>query len=173
MEQSRRYKSMQTSAVAAISIGVLLIVAAVVSGLTIVVALGKGILIHTFSDVRSNVVRIVFEFIIPFIGGIALIICGLKLLRLDREYAHKEVVSDTRKSAARQKEKMLDTFLNAHEKRVMELLKSGNEGALQSDLVVKTGYSKVRMHRILKSLENKGLIRRGRFGITNRVFVNG
>ena len=38
--------------------------------------------------------------------------------------------------------------------------------------MIKSGYSKVKAHRILKSLENKNLIRRGRFGITNKVMLN-
>jgi|GEM_PF-2460693 uncharacterized membrane protein len=169
----RRYKSMQNFALAAISIGVLLILASAVSAVTIVVAFGKGILIHNFSDVRSNVVRIVFSVLIPLIGGIVLIMAGTRILKLDREFDKSEIISSNARSAVLQKEKILDTFLNKDEKTLMELLKSEPEGgALQSDLVIKTGYSKVKMHRILKSLESKGLIKRGRFGITNRVLIS-
>ena len=67
---------------------------------------------------------------------------------------------------------MLRVLLSEDERRIVELVKGRPDGVLQSDLVIKTGYSKVKMHRILKSLENKGLVKRGRFGITNKVIIN-
>jgi len=51
-------------------------------------------------------------------------------------------------------------------------VRSNPKGILQSDLVIKTGYSKVKVHRVLKKLEVNDLIRRGRSGITNKVFIN-
>ena len=41
----------------------------------------------------------------------------------------------------------------------------------QSELVEKTGHTKVKMTRILDKLEAKGLIERRRKGMTNLVFL--
>jgi uncharacterized membrane protein len=115
----------------------------------------------------------VFGVLIPLAGGIVLIMAGFRILKLDREHDKNEIISSSMKSAVQQKEKILDVFLSKDEKTIMELLKKEPDGgALQSDLVIKTGYSKVKMHRILKSLEFKGLVKRGRFGITNKVLIS-
>jgi uncharacterized membrane protein len=172
MEQKAKYKSSQNFATLAVSMGLLLIVVAIISGTSIFVAFGRGILIRTLADVRTNVVRIFFDFLVPMAGGIILVLAGLRLLKMDREIFHKSIKSDSKKKVTEQKEQILNVFLSNDEKKVMELIKNDPDGALQSDLVIKTGYSKVKMHRILKSLENKSLIKRGRFGITNRVLVN-
>lgn len=172
MEQKAKYKSAQNFAIISVSMGILLVVVAIISGTSIFVALGKGILIKTLNDVRTNVVRIFFDFLVPLAGGIVLIMAGLRLLKYDRSLLEKNIVSSNRKRAVQQKEEILSVFLNSDEKKVMELVKNDTDGSLQSDLVIKTGYSKVKMHRILKSLENKGLIKRGRFGITNRVLIS-
>jgi uncharacterized membrane protein len=171
-DQKTKYKSMQNFALFAISLGVLLILVGIVSGASILVAFAKGVLIHTLTDVRNNVIRLVFSFIVPFVGGIVLVIAGVRLLRIDNRTVHREIISRTKKSAMKEKEKMISVFLSGDEKKVMDLVKEQQDGMLQSDLVIKTGYSKVKMHRILKSLENKGLVKRGRFGITNKVIIN-
>ena len=67
---------------------------------------------------------------------------------------------------------MLNVMLNGDERKVLDLIKERPNGALQSELVIKSGFSKVKMHRMLKKLEAKELITRGRFGITNKVFLN-
>jgi len=172
MEQRARHKSSQNLAILAISVGILLIVVSLISGTSIFVALGTGILIKTLADVRTNVVRIFFDLLVPLTGGIVLVVAGRRLLKIDGAMLEKSMVSDSRKKIVQQKEQILEVFLNSDEKKVMELIKHDPDGSLQSDLVIKTGYSKVKMHRILKSLENKGLIKRGRFGITNRVLIN-
>jgi hypothetical protein len=167
----QKYKSMQGFAILAISIGVLLAVVASVLGVSIAIALVKGILINTLTDVRINVLRVVF-YAIAIIGGLILVIAGRKLLKLDNSITYKNVISSGIKKAVQKKEQMINVFLSSDEKVVMDLIKESHKGVLQSDLVIKTGYSKVKMHRILKNLENKQIIRRGRFGITNKVIAN-
>ena len=171
-DQKAKYKSVQSFAIVAISIGVLLVLVGMVSGTSILVAFYKGILIHTLTDVRNNIIRLVFSFIVPFVGGVVLVLAGIRLLKIDNVVRHRDIITKTKKSAEKQKERMIQVFLNSDEKRIMELIKEQPDGFLQSDLVIKTGYSKVKMHRILKSLENKGLVKRGRFGITNKVIIN-
>lgn len=172
MEQKVEYKSVQSFALLAISIGVLLVLAGLIAGANIFVALGDGILIHTLNDVRTNVIRFFFSFLIPLIGGIVLIFSGLKLLNVDRMKLQRSIIAKTKRKVIQQKEHIISVFLTNDEKKVIGLIKEKNDGVLQSDLVIKTGYSKVKMHRILKGLENRGIIKRGRFGITNKVLLS-
>jgi hypothetical protein len=171
MEQAPTYKRFQLFAVCAIVIGVILVLSAFIGGISFVVALGRGIIGRTLKDVRTLVLDIVLEFCVPLVGGIVLIIAALKIMRHEATALDRQINTSTRKRVVKQKEKMLNVFLNDDEKKIVELIKLEKGGALQSDLVIKTGYSKVKMHRILKSLDNKGIVKRGRFGITNKVFV--
>lgn len=166
MEQKAEYKSVQNFALFAISIGVLLVLAGLVGGANIFVAIGDGILIHTL------VIRFFFSFLIPLVGGIVLIFSGLRLLNVDRMTLQRSIVAKTRRRVMQQKEHIISAFLTNDEKKVIALIKERNDGALQSDLVIRTGYSKVKIHRILKGLENRGIIKRGRFGITNKVLLS-
>lgn len=172
MEQKEGIISSQSLAMTAVAFGVLLIVWSLISGTSIFVAFGKGILIHNLNDVRTNIVRVVFDAVVPFIGGVILVVAGRRLMKIDRDLHHKSMVSISRRNVVQHKEHVLRVFLSEDEKRVVALIRMEPEGAVQSDLVIKTGYSKVKVHRILKSLENKEIIRRGRFGITNKVFLN-
>ena len=172
MEQETNINNIQNFALFALAFGVLLTVSAIISGASLLIALGRGILIHTIQDIRANVVRFIFSFIVPLIGGIILIFAGLKLTRIDRHMLKKDMVRSSRRKKARQKEQMLNVFLKGEEKKIMEMLKNEPKGTIQSDIVIRTGYSKVKVHRLLKSLEAKGLIKRGRLGITNRVLIN-
>ncbi|MDE1870703.1 MAG: hypothetical protein KGI06_00500 [Candidatus Micrarchaeota archaeon] len=172
MEHRSKYKSIQNFAMIAASVGVLLIVTALITGVDVLVFSGGMLSSHAVAYVRSNIDRIVFSFLVPLVGGILLIMAGLKLLNIDELTAQRNMVQSNRKRAIQHKEKILNAFLNDTEKRIMELIREYPDGALQSDLVIKSGFSKVKIHRILKSLENKEIIKRGRFGITNKVFIN-
>lgn len=63
-------------------------------------------------------------------------------------------------------------LLDGDEKRVFgEILESGGE-ILQKDLPIQLHFPKAKITRILDQLENKGLIIRKRFGMTNKIIVN-
>lgn len=155
----------------AISFGVVLIFVSLIGGLSFAVVFARGILGHTISGVRSGVLELFYDLIVPLIGGIVLAFAGLRIISLDKSISTKEVATNSRRMVVQEKEHIMSVFLSSDEKKIIGLIKEDKEGSLQSDLVIKTGYSKVKMHRILKSLENKGLIKRGRFGITNKVFL--
>lgn len=61
--------------------------------------------------------------------------------------------------------------LNDEEKNVFLLVKENKEGVYQSELVTKTTLSKVKMTRILDSLEAHGLVERKRRGMSNVVVL--
>lgn len=61
--------------------------------------------------------------------------------------------------------------LDADEKKIYTYLSENEGSAYQSDLIKETGYSKVKITRILDKLESKGITDRKRRGMTNIVFL--
>lgn len=61
--------------------------------------------------------------------------------------------------------------LEGDEKTVASYVQEAGGSLYQSDLVSKTGFSKVRVTRILDKLENDGVIERKRRGMTNIVVL--
>ena len=64
-----------------------------------------------------------------------------------------------------------ESKLDEEEKRVYALLKGGSGSIYQSGIIKDTGYSKVKVTRILDRLESKGVIERRRRGMTNIIFL--
>ncbi|MBU2638625.1 MAG: hypothetical protein KJ955_06640 [Nanoarchaeota archaeon] len=62
-------------------------------------------------------------------------------------------------------------LLNGDEKKVVVLLKEADGTMFQSDLVEKSGFTKVKVTRILDVLEGKRLLERKRRGMTNVVIL--
>lgn len=61
--------------------------------------------------------------------------------------------------------------LKNDEKRIYNIIVSSDGSVLQGDLVRKTGYSKVKVSRILDRLEAKGIVERRRRGMVNVVIL--
>lgn len=61
--------------------------------------------------------------------------------------------------------------LDGDEKKVYELIMDADGYVLQSDLVTKTGFSKVKISRIIDKLELKGLVIRRRRGMSNVIIL--
>lgn len=61
--------------------------------------------------------------------------------------------------------------LNEEEKRIMNLLLENKGSMFQSDMANNTNFNKVKVTRILDSLEGKGLIERKRRGMTNIIIL--
>jgi uncharacterized membrane protein len=163
---------LQRFSILLLSVGVFLIIMSLIGGASTLLLLAKGTSIRTFLEARSDVINFLYHFILPFIGGILLLLSGSTLLNLSSNVLHRGYALRSREKFAKKRDKMLDLMLNEDEKKVIRLMGENSNGVLQSNLVIKSGFSKVKMHRILKKLENKDLIRRGRFGITNKVFLN-
>ncbi|MDE1866056.1 MAG: hypothetical protein KGH94_05480 [Candidatus Micrarchaeota archaeon] len=153
----------------AFGLGFASILVSIINGATIAIAVSHGIPLRTLAGTRGVVLDILTDIAIPLVGGIMLVLCAVRLL----DMSHKRIVRASElKERQTQKQKAINTFLSQDEKRILGIVKMEDNGILQSDIVIKSGYSKVKTHRILKSLENKNLIRRGRFGITNKVMLN-
>ncbi len=75
------------------------------------------------------------------------------------------------KSISKQNYKNLLSELKGDEKRLFEFLIEAKGSIYQSELVDKTGFSKVHVTRILDSLEGRDLIERKRRGMTNIIVL--
>lgn len=85
---------------------------------------------------------------------------GFVIRALTHEKEIKKVKSD-----------MKSLFLIPEEKHLIsELEKSGGE-LTQKELTDITGYSRVKVHRIIQKLESKKLIRKVPYGQTNKILI--
>ena len=98
------------------------------------------------------------EFFVGFL--VSMIMFGFGVL----QYFKKPVLS-------REQVDISNIPLTEEEKTVMELIVKNN-GIFQSRIVEETGYSKVKVTRILDRLESRGLVERKRRGMTNFVVTS-
>ncbi len=164
-------KNLESFGIFVLVVGAFLLLISMIKGTYMIIAFARGIPINSFSDVRVNVINVFFNFIIPFIGGLLLIMSGLTILKY-RNYTIRHSMQRQATQRIRiAKSSLISSMLTQDEKKMLSIIGS-EEGMLQSDLVAKSGFSKVKVHRTLKKLESMELIKRSRFGITNRVFLN-
>ena len=78
-------------------------------------------------------------------------------------------VESVGKSSPAKKRKIAGNDLDSDESRVVAIINEGDGSAYQSDILKKTGFSKVKVSRLLDRLEQKGLVQRLRRGMTNLV----
>jgi uncharacterized membrane protein len=82
----------------------------------------------------------------------------------------KEVIKSFRKeNGMKEKYGMVIPLLRKEERSVFQEIASSNGEMLQNALVLKLGMSKVKMTRVLSSLESKNLIVKERHGLTNKI----
>lgn len=60
-------------------------------------------------------------------------------------------------------------FLKEDEKKVVEVLRNSGSESLQKDLAKQTGLSKIKTHRVIARLAERGVVSAQRHGRTNRV----
>ncbi|MGC8651709.1 MAG: helix-turn-helix transcriptional regulator [Candidatus Micrarchaeia archaeon] len=153
--------------------GVILLLISLIEGFTMLIAFYKNVIvIHTINDIRVNVIRVVFNFVLPFLGGLLLVLAGATINSFARINTYRRAATAEKVRRDRARTHIINMVLSADERKVLDIVKESPEGILQSDIVIKTGFSKVKVHRVLKKLEVNGIIRRGRFGITNKVFAD-
>lgn len=75
----------------------------------------------------------------------------------------------SQKKKIENKYEMVVPLLKGDEKRIFQDIIDAKGEMLQNALVLKTGTTKVRMTRALASLENKNLILKERYGLTNKI----
>jgi len=94
------------------------------------------------------------------IGGIIALLAGLSLWNLLRKKERKKIIAS-----------VSDSLLLPDEQEIFKLLRLEKSGLTQSKLVIESGLSKVKVHRIIKKFESKGLIEKHKYGATNKLFL--
>ncbi len=94
--------------------------------------------------------------------GIIMLLIGVYLLFIPQQ---------TEKEESREFKEVDISKLDDEEKRVYEIIKNKEGSAFQSDLLKETGFSKVKITRILDKLELKGVLDRKRRGMTNIIVL--
>jgi uncharacterized membrane protein len=97
---------------------------------------------------------------LSLLGAIVSIFAGISLLSLLRKKERKEL-----------KKGMIDTLTNPEEKKIIDILEENNGELTQSELVKQSGISKVKIHRIIKHLENLQVVSKFPYGVTNKVIL--
>lgn len=103
-----------------------------------------------------------------------LVVVGLYLIFFGKE---EKIVTKTIKEQIKPKQITKENYekvmkeLSADEKQVLEKIIEAQGTVFQSDLVDKTGFTKVKITRILDKLEGKDIIERKRRGMTNVVIL--
>jgi uncharacterized membrane protein len=102
-----------------------------------------------------------------FVGfSIAFVLAGIAMFMIFSGKKYQEELTEKEKKL----EKIIKT-LKDDEKTVYETIKNVGGVMFQSELIEKTGFSKVKISRILDRLEVKGLIERRRRGMSNVVIL--
>src|SRR3989338_3370626 len=94
--------------------------------------------------------------------GLAFLVLGAGIYTL---FTSKEI------EAKKEFKEIYESKLGEEEKRVYGLLKSGNGASYQTDLIKETGYSKVKITRVLDKMESKDIVERKRRGMTNIIVL--
>lgn len=94
------------------------------------------------------------------IMGVISLFAGFSILNLVRE---KEI-KFTKKA-------ILDVFLLPDEKKVLSEIEKYGGSLTQSEISKSTGLSRVKVHRIIRSLENKKLVMKHQYGMTNKIVL--
>ncbi len=170
MEKRALRKRYDRLAIVTTSTGAILLIISIIRGAMMLVAFANGIQIHTIRDVSFGVINFAFDFAIPFIGGIILVAAGMALLNIEFNSIRSISTLKVRRSSRNHEMRITGKILNEGDKKVLEIL-SGDGLMLQSDIVSVSGFSKVKVHRIVRKRENIGIVKVSRFGITNRVVL--
>lgn len=94
------------------------------------------------------------------IMGIISLLAGFAIWNLVRE---KEIKST--------KKAILDIFLLPEEKKILKEIEKYGGSLTQSEIVKSTGFSRVKVHRIIRNLERKSLIIKQQYGMTNKIVL--
>jgi uncharacterized membrane protein len=94
------------------------------------------------------------------IMGIISLLAGFSIWSLVRE---KEIRST--------KKAILDVFLLPEEKKILAEIEKYGGSLTQSEIVKSTGFSRVKVHRIIRNLERKNLIIKQQYGMTNKIVL--
>jgi uncharacterized membrane protein len=96
--------------------------------------------------------------IISLLGSVISILSGISILFLLRKHERKVLTKN-----------IVDTMTTPEEKLVIEQLEKSDGELTQSELVKSTHLSKVKIHRVIKRLEEMKVIAKYPYGMTNKI----
>jgi len=89
----------------------------------------------------------------------------------ENAHAREGRAHDEQSAEGAQKKPVDEAGLGEEEKSVLSIIREGEGSVFQSELMKKTGYSKVKVSRLLDRLEQKGIVERKRRGMANLVVL--
>jgi uncharacterized membrane protein len=115
---------------------------------------------------RSRMVRRPLEFLFsPF--SITLLILGFLSI-----FSGVSILSILRvKDIDKTKNDVVNMFLTPEEKTVIQVIQKNGGSLTQNEISKITGFSRVKVHRIVKGLEMKNIIEKREFGMTNKLWL--
>ena len=111
-------------------------------------------------------------FVLAFIGSIFGIASGYLTAGKPVYYVRQKEGSERATPTTDKASGKILATMKGEEKKLYELTEGAGGAIFQADLVEKSGFSKVKVSRILDKLEGRGLIERKRRGMTNMVVIN-
>lgn len=131
----------------------------------LVLADGKAVPVESASLFSIN--EVLFFIIAAWLGGMSFvfIILNSKEKEISGSKMEIPVISETRTTAS-----LAASLLEGDEKILFQIIVN-NDGVLQRDLILNTGFSEPKVSRLLDKAEKKGLIMRQRDGMGNRIFL--
>ncbi len=123
---------------------------------------------------QYNIIEITFyiNLVLSLLGFLISLVAGIYLLKLikDKESRTRYKEIKTKKEEVKEfKEDFIESVTMPEEKIVIQELKKNNNELTQSELVKKSGLSKVKIHRIIKRLEKLKIIEKLPYGMTNKI----
>ncbi|MEM5799326.1 MAG: MarR family transcriptional regulator [Candidatus Aenigmatarchaeota archaeon] len=100
-----------------------------------------------------------FSFIF-LIAGIVSVFSGIAILNILKI-----------KEIEKTKKDIINILLSPEEKIVIDVIKKNGGNLTQKEISEITGYSRVKVHRIVKSLEIKNIIEKREYGMTNKIWL--
>ncbi len=104
------------------------------------------------------------------IGFILVLLCGAWLIFINPQ--KRQSIRTSPHAKSRSPQLLINRAdLNNEEKKILRLIRGRNGTILQSNVIQESGFSKVKITRILNRLEAKGAIERRRMGMSNLVIL--
>ena len=130
----------------------------IISSFILTIASINVFFIYILLEKTVSVVLLIFFIISVSSGLIILIISSLRILKLFQNIEKEEI-------------KINLNYLSDDEKFIINLILKNNGSMLQNKIVNESGMTKVKVSRIISSLESKGFIEKRRRGVTNEIII--
>ncbi|MBT4175133.1 hypothetical protein HOC80_00335 [archaeon] len=100
--------------------------------------------------------------IVSFCSFVISLLSGMALMKVKEHHIVKEVEKKAENEIS-------EDVLLPEEKKVVHILEDNDDAMTQKELVNESKLSKVKIHRILKRLETKKVVKKFSYGMTNRI----